>query len=239
MLERCKEFRFYRMCGLVVALAAAMGHAASEVNAAPRVEFELCTAPGLSPTAAQDWLRALEGLELDGLRIRELVGSDRPNVDTTGSGAAARYRVTGIIAGKNELRLPGGVFGVSDKTKLLKWIEKLKEGGAESLTAKTGAFGFTNKQLVELHTTLAVKLNASTTGLPTADVVRTIGSRIDLPLTVAPEVRNRFPDETVADELEGMTAGTALAAVVRPLGLVVVPQFQAGGMKLLDRKSVV
>lgn len=209
-------------------------------DAAPRVEFELCMVPGLPPTAAQEWLQALQSLDLDGLRIREFKGEDQPRVETLGAGASARHKVTGVIAGANDLRLPGGRFGLGDKARLVKWIDKLKEGGGEeAVTAKTGAFGMTNKQLVELHTALSGRLRQSTRGKPTTDIVRAIASRIEVPLTVSPEVRDRFADEEVADELEGIAAGTSLAAIVRPLGLVVAPQLQGGRPRLIvvDQKS--
>jgi len=194
--------------------------------------LELCTAPGVTPTAAQEWLRALQGLDVDNLRIRAANGGERAEVETIGSGATARYRVTGIILGRDELRLPGGKFTTADKARIAKWLDKLKEGGAESVTAKVAAFGLTGKQLVEIHTALAVKLKFGTAGQPADDTVRKIAAMLDHAVTVAPEVRGRFAGESVSDELEGVSAGTALAAVVRPLGLVVAPIVQGGKVRL-------
>lgn len=207
--------------------------AGSTACAEPQVEFELCTAPGFPPAAAQEWLRALSGLNLDGLRIRAAQGAEKVRIETTGEGRFARHKVTGILVGRDELRLPGGAFTMSDKAKLSQWLEKLKVGGGESVTAKTAAFGLTGKQLVELHTALAARTPFTTAKRPAVDVVRQLATRIPVPLVVAPDVRGRFADETVADELEGVSVGTALAAVVRPLGLALTPVVEAAQVRLV------
>lgn len=240
MSERfAKGTNLARRCG-VGALFLGLVLLAQSLVAAPRVELELCTAPGVAPTAAQEWLRALQGLDLDGIKIRGANGNERAEVETLGSGASVRYRVTGIILGRDDLRLPGGKFSPGDKAKLAKWIEKLKDGGAESLTAKVAAFGLTGKQLVELHGGLAVPVAFSTKGKSAEECVRKIVASIDFPVTVVPDVRDRFADELVADELQGVTAGSALAAVVRPLGLVVAPKVQGGRTRLevVDSRAV-
>ncbi len=234
MTRRCRLGIQFRLWGFFLLVTAAVANLAggSPAHAAPRVELELCTAPGIAPTAAQEWLRALQGLDLDGLRIRGAEGVERAEVETIGSGANVRYKVTGIIVSRDELRLPAGTFTLGDKARIAKWLETLKEGGKEGLTAKTAAFGLTGRQLVEIHTALAVKVKSSTKGQPADDTVRKIAAMLECGVTVAPEVRGRFSGETVLDELEGVAAGTALAATVRPLGLVVVPQVQAGRVRL-------
>ncbi|HND55066.1 MAG TPA: hypothetical protein PLV92_21780 [Pirellulaceae bacterium] len=212
--------------------ASLVGVALLSVSTVPRataadaaVEFELCTERGISPLAAQEWLTALKNLGLANLRIRSATAADRPEISTKQAGRETVHRVVGIITAQGVLKVPNGSFTTSDVRRIKQWIEKLKAGGEEELTAKPGVFGLSSKQLVELHEALAAPVKAPTAGQPPSVVVRRIESSILAPLAIDAAAGKRIEDgEPVADELQGIAAGTALAAVLRPLGLVLVPQ---------------
>ena len=63
----------------------------------------------------------------------------------------------GVLTSKSTLVLPGGTFRSSDRARLAAWVDKLRSEGIEALTAPTGAFGLTPKQLVRVHDALASK----------------------------------------------------------------------------------
>ncbi|WP_254509683.1 hypothetical protein [Anatilimnocola floriformis] len=189
----------------------------------PRVSLEVVTEPGLPQEVIREWLPMLEKVGFSGVRVRGGQASDGAGLKANGTGANLSYEVTGVLTSDNRLRLPNGNFGPGSSANIKKWLEKLQAGGEEGLNAKSGAFGLVPKELVAVHEDLAKKLNFTTAGKTTKEVVQGIAAVVDLKLTVDPAVRGQFGDEKVADELIGMSAGTALAAAIRPLGLVMTP----------------
>jgi hypothetical protein len=205
----------------VFVLAASWPAAASADG--PRVSLEVITEQGFSQEAIRDWLPMLEKCGFSSVRVRGGKGGDGASIQATGSGASTSYSVTGILTSDNRLRLPNGNFTLASSGAITKWLDKLKAGGEEGLNAKAGAFGLVPKELVAVHEALAVKVNFATTGKTTKEVVQGIAALVSLKLKVDPAVRGSFGDEKVTDELIGMSAGTSLAATIRPLGLVMVP----------------
>jgi hypothetical protein len=189
----------------------------------PRVTLEIVTEPGFSQESIREWLPLLEKCGFSSVRVRGGRVGDGASIQATGSGASASYQVTGVLTNDNRLRLPNGTFTLGSSGAITKWLEKLKTGGEEGLNAKPGAFGLVPKELVVVHEALAVKVNFTTAGKTTKEVVQGIAGLVPLKLKVDPAVRGHFGDEKVTDELVGLSAGTALAAAVRPLGLVLVP----------------
>ncbi len=197
---------------------------------APRVEFELITEEGVRPTAAHEWSAALRDLRLDNLRIRSARPADRIQIRERGSGDSATYQVTGMLTARNTLRLPGGEFRLGDKAGLMRWIEKLKEGGETRLQEAEVAFGMTPTQLVAVHQALSVPVTFATKGQRSFDVLKRISATLSLSFLADGEARQAMSgDDPVLDELQGLSAGTAIAAILRPLGLGMVPQKQSGG----------
>ncbi len=204
--------------------------AACQARADARVELELVTEPGFSVTGTHRWLAALKDLGFSSLRIRSGRPGDRAEVVTTGTQQLRVYKVTGILLSGDKLLLPGGRFAIRDKAGIRAWREKLATGGEEGLDDKPAAFGLTAKQLVAVHEQLAARLTFSTKGKTPKEVIRQIARGIEMRLVVDPAVHGAFADEwTVPDELTGVSSGTALAAIVRPLGLVLVPHRAGSG----------
>ncbi len=211
-----------------------VGCLASRALAAPYVELELYTEPGFPLDGKQRWLRALQEVGADSLRIRQAKLGDKGMIENVGTEAAPRYLVKGILSPRNQLRLPGGTFRMSDKAGIKAWIAKLRADGTEGLFARTGAFGLTSKQLVAVHQQLAIPVIESTKGKKSVDVAKKIIDSIKLNVVMDPMARQSFTgDELVAEELRGVSRGTALAAVLRPLGLVLVPSRPSGGETFL------
>lgn len=197
------------------------------------VEFELCTEPGVGISASQEWLAALKDLGLSGLRVRAATGVDRPEVQKKGTSKSPSFRVIGIITADGQLKLPNGSFGMNDKRRLNDWLKKLKASADDDPATKKGAFGLTNKQLVEIHEALAAPVTIETLGQPPQAVAKKITAGLPLNLTVDPDAGRLLAGETVVeDELRGISSGTALAALLRPLGLVLVPALRGSSAQL-------
>jgi hypothetical protein len=205
------------LCGWLFASGAVWG--------APRIELELVTQPGFPLDGAQRWMEGLQDLPLAGLRIRAGRAGDRPEVERRGTDDAPVYFVTGVLTAADSVVLPGGTFALRDKARLAEWLQALATRGPGNVVASGAAFGLTDAQLVQLHDQLAAKVTTSTRGRLCREVVARIAGRLELPLVIDP-VPQRVLDQAgaAADELEGASSGTALAALLRPHGLVLVPR---------------
>ncbi len=202
--------------------------AASDAGAAERVDLELITEPGIPVNAAQRWLAAIKDVPFSSVRIRSANPSDQ--VEVRQPGGQGPYRVIGLLTERNTLVLPGGEFRMGDTAGLRSWLAKIQEGGETRLQETEGPFGLTPTQLVKVHEALRAPVVFNTQGQPSYDVMKRIASGLSLSFLADAETRQVMAGaEPVADELLGLSAGTALVAVLRPLGLVLAPQKQADG----------
>jgi hypothetical protein len=198
--------------------------------AAPPVSFELVTDEGFSMTGAQRWIEALKDLDQSGLRIRGGRAGDKTEVINRGTETSPSYHVVGILMANNQLALPHGKFSLSDRAGIAKWIEKLQDGGIDGLTATKVAFGLTSDELVDFDQRLATPISSATKGVRAGDVARKIVQSVMIESSVTADARRAFArNEPVLDELNGLSAGTALAATLRPIGLVFSPEKPRGG----------
>lgn len=197
--------------------------------------MELITEPGFPATGSHRWMQMLKDLNVSNLRIRSSRSGDKMGVRERGTASSPIYQVTGLLTNRNTLRLPGGEFGFGDKPGIARWIAKLKEGGESGLFETAGAFGLTATQLVKVHESLNGPVVFSTKDQRSYDAMKRIAGTLSLSFSADQGAVNRMVgDNPVRDELQGLSAGTALAAILRPLGLILVPQKQPGGqIKLL------
>ena len=176
--------------------------------APPRVDLEVALDDSTLATHARTWSDLLAQAGFSSIRIRSS-NNDSPSIQMTGTSSSPAYRVIGVLSDQNQLMLPKGRFGLSDRGKIEQWLQKLREGGEEALSIKPVAFGLLPKQLVAVHEALKVPVEFATLGKPPREAAKKI-----------------------ADELQGLTSGTALAAILRPLGLVMFPEKNAGEIRL-------
>jgi len=211
--------------------------------AKPRVSFELAAAKRLPPGKTHQWLNVFKSLDQDGIRIRTARPSDRPSVVNRGTEDSPSYHVVGLITSSNQLLLPRGRFSTRDSQDIAKWIQRLRKHGLSGPKPadQATAFGLTAKQLTGIHQKLAAPVAAKTQGLSPKAVARAIVQGLNIRGSVDPAVRNAFKEtDKVAEELQGVSSGTALAVVLRPLGLVLVPQkLDDGtiGLRITDANS--
>jgi hypothetical protein len=198
-------------------------------NPPASISFELVTRPGLPLTASQQWYKTLTSLGVSGLRIRQANSGDEASIEKQGTDSAPRYRVVGILAADNVLHLPGGKFKASDTDRLRKWLARVGDEGPEGVTEQRAAFGLTPRQLSELQDDLKRPVRFVTADLVADKVVARIGKGLKLPLVVDAEARRKLAAVKVSDDLQDLSSGTALAAVLRPAGLALLPERPSGG----------
>ena len=217
------------LCPLIVACVCGWSVAvpASAVNR-PTVDLEVVTEAGAPITAAHDWLDVLKDVGFENVSIRSARPDDREAITRRGTGALLTYRVIGFVTRRNSLDLAGDTFTLRDKRGLQRWLKKLRLEGEGGLRARQAAFGLSPRQLVQVKKMLARQVRFSTKNQPTAKIVHKIGDSVHFDLQMDPTSRKVLATPLpVADEFSDLSSGTALAAVLRPLGLVLVPRKQS------------
>lgn len=204
----------------------------------PRVTFELLTKPGLPLTSSQQWYKALSDLGISGLQIHNARPGDEMSISDRGGKAAPDYKVVGILAADNVLYLPGGKFHLGDTGRLRKWLENLGDQGAEGVTEPRSAFGFIARQLEQVKNDLKRPVGFSTKEILASQAVSQIGGGLKFAVELDDAARRELRGIKVTEELNGVSSGTALAAILRPAGLALEPVRLPGGeMRYRIRKA--
>lgn len=219
------------MSRLVLAWSACITLGAAASAAAARIDLVLLTEPGFPATESNAWYQALVGMKVDSLQIRGGDQGARPGVETLGTPAETTYRVTGVLSARNELLLPGARFSARDQAGLRAWLTKLRtEGPAGSRPAPQELpFGLSPEQLATLKRNLAGRVTFSTRGLAPKEVVDKLAATLDVGVSIDRQAAAPLAQaEKVGEELQGLAAGAALAATLRPAALVLLPRLDAG-----------
>ncbi len=230
----------FRIVALSITFAASWGCCSHSVLAAePRIAMELFYGRGLPLTAPQEWSRMLSEVGVNGIQLRQARGGEEVAIETRGSGRNISYEVSGIIVEGNQLIVPGGRFGIRDRQKLEQWLQRLREDGPELLTAsETPPFNLTASQLERLSTDLEQRVTISTKGQDPRVVIDRIERNLSIPLEVdraaMAALRSAGP---IDDEFQGLSSGTVLAAVVRPLGFALVPEREQQSVRTVIRRA--
>ncbi len=203
----------------------------TDVLAEARVELELATEPGFPPTSSRDWIEALKGAGFAGIRIRAARAGDVVQVSNIGTPEAPAYRVVGALTADGLLKLPGGTFRVTDRGGIRSWRQKTAAGGEAGIAGgNDGAFGLTPRQLVFVHESVKGPVVFSTAGQPAVDLLKKLVNVVRVDIQVDASARPALASQyKFADELQGLSGGTSMAAVLRTLGLVMVPRDAGGG----------
>ncbi|HEX4000405.1 MAG TPA: hypothetical protein VHX65_17775 [Pirellulales bacterium] len=203
---------------------------ASAASARPPIDLVLLadSSPAVA-RSAQHWATTFSTLGIAGVQIRSARPGETVGVETLGSPDSPSYHVIGKLAG-DELILPGGQFGIHDTQQLGKWLDELGKHGSAGVTEKTGAFGLLPKQTAMARDGLTATVDLATKGVAASEAFDKIGKTLKYPLSIDADIQQAIAaDDPVRDELQGLSAGTALAALARPLGAVLRPRETAGG----------
>ncbi|HEV7279051.1 MAG TPA: hypothetical protein VGN57_02460 [Pirellulaceae bacterium] len=208
--------------GILAALASLV--ASSGLLAQGRVDVEIAVSPRMPITTMQDLAQDFAEAGMQGVRFRAATESERPSLEESGEGASRRYRAT-VVYNTQGFAAPNERFPLRSAAAVKAWASQLSMQGAQELAAPKLAFGLSAEGLVALHAKLKALAPDSTAGKRPGDVARKLTSVIGVPFEVTTKAQEVFrtSTETVQDELQGMASGTALAAALRPAGLVFYP----------------
>ncbi len=200
-----------------------------DANLTRVVSLEIVGTSRASPVALQQWAEDLSEIGASNVRIRSTGGSVEPGVEETRIGDVISISVTGLVNDR-QLQLPGAMFNRGDKARIAEYIQQLKDDGATVALAEKLAFGLTSEQLVAVNDDLKQPVQFSTSGVSVGEVVRGIMPAMNSQFQFDESARAALTGESpVAEQMQGMSSGTALAAAIRPLGLSLVPHREQGG----------
>lgn len=196
-----------------------------------QIDVELVTEGGVDPAAPQRWFQLLSELGISNLRIRSATGQERVAVEKLGGADSRHYRVTAALTTGNEIIVPGHRFRVGDRAGIAQWFDRLKAAGPEVASSRNALpFDLAPEMLREAQALLSRPLKVATLGADTMEVLRAIHQALNGRLRMSAATREALRDAgRVRDELQGLSVGTALAAIVRPAGLALAPQRSAEG----------
>jgi len=221
------RLRILLVAGIAWGLLGAGGTAA---RAAGRVELELVGGGPGTALAFQQWLRAFSGAGIEHVRFRSSRATDQVGVEVRGTEQSPVYVVTGAVVSANELQLPAGRFSRRDLGRLKTWLDDLARHGPGGKPREQSAFGLPAAQFAAVREDLSRPLTFATAGLSRRDVAERIGRGLATPLKLDPGAAEALAADRVAEELTGLSSGTALAYVLRPMGYCLVPRSSGSGV---------
>jgi hypothetical protein len=198
---------------------------AAEPSGKP-VSFEIFTSGRLSAQAPKQWFDLFTKLGIKGLQIRGGKPTDKPSIEEVKIGNnVVSYKVKAELNERGELVVPGAKFTSRDSDAIKNWMANLSGHGAEGVTEKKLSFGLTAKQLDEVQSALRIPVRHATKGKKPLDVLKAIVADGKLPFVIDPAAEKAIvADDPVRDEMQGLSTGTAIASLVRPAGVVLVPR---------------
>ncbi len=212
---------------LIALFVPCLGLSSYAIGAPPQVAVELeIVMPRGSSQAAQQWVRALERLDLARLRIHTDSSVDGTSIEQIGTPQRPRYKVVGLLTPGGELRLPKATFSPREVGKLQSWLQELGKAGIEGVTAERGPFGLTPSQLAKVRAELAQPIAFSTQDMQSAEVVHQIAESLEHRVFARQEDARalKHPATLEQNELQGLATGTALAILLRPCGMELEPR---------------
>ncbi|MBN1909687.1 MAG: hypothetical protein JW818_08110 [Pirellulales bacterium] len=222
--------RFHRRRILVLGLLGLVGFAVP-ARAADRVELVIHVEKGAPLMGRQNWVRDLGKAGFTQVRFRQSRAGAPTGVEVHGTEPSRRYVVTGVLDVRGDLVVAGRRYREGDGDRLARWLGDLAKNGLPKPAEPKAAFNLTQAQYATLRKDLAQPVGFATKDKARSDVVRRIGDRLQTPLQIEPDARKALSAEgdKVAEDLQGMSAGTALACVLRPAGLCLVPRLATNG----------
>jgi hypothetical protein len=197
---------------------------------AGRVKLELFADQQAPITSQQQWLRQLGAAGISGVRIRTGQPTDKVGIEVQGSDSDPVYVVTGMIASSDEVILPGRRFRLSETPQLARWLDDFARKGLKQ-EEPPAAFGLSAARYEKVQKDLAQTVGFSTQGMDRSQAVRRIGQRLAFPLRIPSGAMASADDDKVAEELSGLSCGTGLACLLRPVGLGLVPYPRDNGVE--------
>jgi hypothetical protein len=187
-----------------------------------RVQLVLVLDPAMPMGEGHQWMERLSRAGIERVRIRSFREGDRVAVETLGSESAPRYRVTGFLRGSG-IRLPEAFFRPSQMESLKDWLEKQTAGNTpEGEPDNPAAKGIDPEIFKLVFEDLSKPVDFQTRGLPKGYVLTKIVATVDFPIHIDADLKEALHAIPTQQEYRGLSFGTTLASMLRPLGLILI-----------------
>lgn len=254
-------------CGFCLTLVAIQDLVAqSQPGKAGQKSFDLDTAPGTSvgkrrgaidknqPPAtiillelttgdegvgirAQRWHQIFDKLDV-ALTIRRGTSSDKYGLTEKRFGKGARQvHILGKLDPQGRIVVEERLFTENDVARLTRWLDELREFGAQGTPDGQPAWGLTKDQFGAVHAALSKPLAAEPKDQEFADALKLFQLPPDLPIRLsesAAKILKNKDSSKVGQSLGGVAQGTALAALVSEHGLGFQPRRLRDGAIVLS-----
>ncbi|MEZ6066683.1 MAG: hypothetical protein R3B90_13475 [Planctomycetaceae bacterium] len=207
--------------------APSFGEQVEATGRAPRqnlktlVEFTILTPQFGGQLAAQRWAKLLSEMGVTP-RMRQPVFGDELGVEEEVRGTLRMVRVTGQLNERGDLRFADRDYTSEQSRELKEWIDELLSYGALGAPAGKPLWGLTDLQFSDVYESLAKPVETEVEGLPLNEAIAKLPLPAEYPLhrlSAADAELERQPGNPVENRVQGITAGTALAIVLREYGL--------------------
>jgi hypothetical protein len=200
--------------------------------AKPRAEIEVVTDASSPADTVQRWVKVLADAGFDQVRLRVKRADDRVQVVQRGTADAPIYHVTGALTPAGTVQVPGATFSLGQPGKIADWINGL--GQPDAVSKQPVMFGLSERQFAELRRDLSQTVSFATKAERSDAAVRKVGEQLKHRLLIDDAARLALAEQQeVLDELQGLSSGTALAAILRPAGLVLTARTAGNGVELV------
>jgi hypothetical protein len=191
---------------------------------------------GGNPLNSQRWHEVFRELDV-GVRIRPPLGRDKPEIKESTRGNFRIVSIVGRMDREGKVTFPGKTFTIGDTDVLKEWLDEFRTYGAQGAPEGKPRWGLTEAQFEQVFEQLSRPVEGPLRGLELRDAV----ARVPLPdgLKVvfhsdAEALLKVKGTGTLAIEVEGLSGGTALAAVLAQWKLGFRPlRDPKGGVRLV------
>jgi hypothetical protein len=223
------------LCLLAVSVALAFSPQARAATKG-QVELEIAGNTQLGAGMAfQEWQRALAAAGVQNFRLRGGQDGEKTGIEISGTAQAPIYKVTALILPGDVLAVPGARFRRSDCKQLAAWLDDLAKRGPPDKREKIAAFGLTASQLDKINADLGKPVGFATKGMTRADAVQKITGQLGLSLAIDGTLTDG--DDKIEEDLSGLSCGTALACILRPIGFCMVPHESGESLAYTVKKA--
>ena len=192
------------------------------------IDLEIAVESNVPPGAMQTWARALNQANLGRVRLRGARRNDQPTITTQDYRGTKHYQVVGLLTSQDLLVLPGGKFRLQEQDRLKQFLERLPVT-VEHEREERGKFGLTLQQLQRIFAGMSKPLAKEYQGVRADQALARLTTDMPAPLVFPGRLRARLRDaRPLSQEINSVTRGTALAALLRRSSLMMIPEHPPG-----------
>jgi len=176
---------------------------------------------GINQLNAQRWGTFLRD-QGEIVRVRERLASDKIEVTEHSRGTFRLVKVYAELDRDGKLHVPGHVFELNKPEEITAWLKELKTYGAQGSPEGQPLWGLGAPRFKELYASLAKPVEVPLQGQPLDEALKALQPPEPLRLKSersAADLLLKQGRTLVADEVQGLSQGTALAGVLIQFGL--------------------